>query len=181
MNGEQLNVAIDEHRVHNFNQIGDDDYMVDAERDLVDIKGKSIPIASAVTSYARMKLYSLMNAIQNKGHRVVYSDTDSIITDCNLRNFPDLMLKFMPDGCGNELGSLKNEALDKVSKKLSKADTLRQVSHDDGELYFDECQILAPKVYSLRKKLINGEVIEIAKMKGVKRSSFDEQTQLLNG
>ena len=40
---------------------------------------------------------------------------------------------------------------------------------------FDECQILAPKVYSLRKTLVTGKVIEIAKCKGVKSSSFEEQ------
>ena len=34
--------------------------MVDQERDLVDVKGKSIAIASAVTSYARMRLYDVM-------------------------------------------------------------------------------------------------------------------------
>jgi hypothetical protein len=36
--------------------------MVDIEQDLK-IKGKSIAIASACTSYARMELYSAMNAI----------------------------------------------------------------------------------------------------------------------
>jgi hypothetical protein len=93
----------------------------------------------------------------------------------------------MPDGCGDELGSLKNEAMDKVSKKFTDKITKKlnhdllnnQIKADGGELFFDECQILAPKVYSLRKKLVTGEVIEIAKMKGVKKSTFDEQTRLL--
>lgn len=96
--------------------------MVDAERDLTDIKGKSIAIASAVTSFARMELYAVMNAIQKKGFNIMYSDTDSIITDCNICNFPDLMERFMWDGIGNALGALKNECLDICKKKLSKED-----------------------------------------------------------
>jgi hypothetical protein len=50
----------------------------------------------------------------------------------------------------------------------------KQIEIDGGELKFDVFQVLAPKVYSLRKVLFNGEVIEIAKCKGVKESSFDE-------
>ena len=49
-----------------------------------------------------------------------------------------------------------------------------QIENDGGELYFDEIQLLGPKEYSLKKTLINGEVIEIAKLKGVKDSSFQE-------
>ncbi len=63
MTGEQLDVALSEKRVYNYNQIGDDQFLVDNERDLVDIKGKSIAIASAVTSHARMELYAVMKAI----------------------------------------------------------------------------------------------------------------------
>jgi len=181
MTNDQLDVALDERRVYNYNQIGDDQYMVDVEKDLIDIKGKSIAIASAVTSYARLELYAVMSAIQNKGFPILYSDTDSIITTCNLRQHPDLMKRFMWDGCGNALGALKNECLDKAKGKLTKEELDRQIEIDGGELRFDECQILAPKVYSLRKTLINGKVIEIAKCKGVKSSSFEEQGKLLEG
>jgi DNA polymerase elongation subunit (family B) len=146
--------------------------MVDLERDLYDIKGKSIAIASAVTSYARMLLYSAMTDIMAKGERILYFDTDSMITTCNLKQHDDLMAKYMWDGCGNELGALKNEALDKCKKVLSTEDLKKQTELDGGELAFDECIILAPKVYSLRKTLVNGQTIEIAKMKGVKSSTF---------
>ena len=37
-------------------------------------------------------------------------DTDSVITDAKLNDYPDLMEEFMWDGCGDALGSLKNEA-----------------------------------------------------------------------
>ena len=82
--------------------------MVDYEKDL-ECKGKSIPLASAMTSYARMRLYELITAIQEKGYKVFYYDTDSVTTNCKIRDYPDLMEKFMWDGCGDELGSLKNE------------------------------------------------------------------------
>jgi len=175
-NNDQLDLFLSEGRVYNYNQLKDDLYLVDVERDLTDIKGKSIAIASAVTSFARMELYAVMTAIQNKGHRILYSDTDSIITDCNLRNYPDLMERFMWDGCGAELGALKNECYDKCVSKLTKEELKQQIELDGGELKFDSCQILAPKVYSLRKTLVNGKVIEIAKCKGVKSSSYDEQS-----
>lgn len=99
---------------------------MDSEKDLETIKGRSIAIASAVTSYARMELYAVMKAVQDKGYRILYSDTDSIITTCNLRNFPDLMERFMWDGRtdalsgGTELGALKNECVDKCKKELTK-------------------------------------------------------------
>jgi DNA polymerase elongation subunit (family B) len=122
----------------------------------LEVTGKSIAIASAVTSLARMELYEVMNAIIGKGYKIMYSDTDSIITDCNIRKFDDLMKRFMWDGCGAELGALKNECLDKIKSKLSKEQLEQQTLLDGGELKFDECQILAPKVYSLRKTLVNG-------------------------
>lgn len=128
-----------------------------------------------------MELYAAMHAIQAKGYRVLYSDTDSIITDCNLSKHADLMSRFMWDGCGDALGALKNECLDKCKKELTKEQLAQQIESDGGELKFDSVQILAPKVYSLRKTLVNGKVVEIAKCKGVKKSSFDEQSKLLEG
>ena len=48
----------------------------------------------------------------------VYScDTDSITTDCDLSKFAELMEKYMKDGCGAELGMLKNELNEKVKDK----------------------------------------------------------------
>lgn len=50
---------------------------------------------------------------------MAYSDTDSIITDCCIKNYPDLMENYMWDGCGKELGSLKNECEDMLSGELT--------------------------------------------------------------
>lgn len=49
-----------------------------------------------------------------------YSDTDSIITNCNIREHQDLMHKYMWDGCGKELGALKNECDDLIPQSLIK-------------------------------------------------------------
>lgn len=111
----------------------------------------------------------------------MYTDTDSIITDCNIRQHDDLMKRFMWDGCGNELGALKNECHDKIVKMLTKEELQKQIELDGGELSFDECQILAPKVYSLKKTLLNGKVVTIAKCKGFSTSSYEIQSQLLEG
>ncbi len=93
---------------------------MDCERDLDSVTGKSVAIGSAVTSYARMTLYKAMKAIEDKGHHILYTDTDSLITDCNLRQYPDLMEQFMWDGEGKALGALKNECTDLVQGKLTK-------------------------------------------------------------
>ncbi len=138
MTSDQLDIALDEGKVYNYNQIGEDHFLVDSEKDL-EVKGKSIAIASAVTSLARLELYEVMNAIIGKGYKIMYSDTDSIITDCNIRKFDDLMKRFMWDGCGAELGALKNECVDKIKSKLSKEQLEQQTLLDGGELKFDEC------------------------------------------
>ena len=63
MTGDQLDLALEEKRVYNYNQFTKDQYLVDSVKDLENIKGRSIPIASAVTSYARMELYAVMKAV----------------------------------------------------------------------------------------------------------------------
>ena len=69
----------------------------------------NVGVASAISSYSRCRLWSLIDDIESKGKKVFMCDTDSVITDLNISEFPDLMYEYMWDGCGNELGSLKNE------------------------------------------------------------------------
>lgn len=78
------------------------------EKDL-EIKDFNVAIAAAITSYARIKLWKLINAIRDVGHKVYYCDTDSVICDCKISDYPEIMRTFCPDGTGNALGSLKNE------------------------------------------------------------------------
>ena len=76
----------------------------------VDIKEVNVGIASAITSYARMRLWKLTVDIIDKGGDVYYCDTDSIMCNINIKEYPDLIKEYQWDGTGNELGSLKNEA-----------------------------------------------------------------------
>jgi len=76
----------------------------------VDIKEVNVGIASAITSYARIRLWQLTCDIMKKGGDVYYTDTDSIMCNVNIKEYPDLLKEYQWDGTGNELGSLKNEA-----------------------------------------------------------------------
>ena len=76
------------------------------------IKDFNVGVASAISSYSRCRLWSLIDKIESKGKQVFMCDTDSVITDARLNDYPDLMEEFMWDGCGDALGSLKNEADD---------------------------------------------------------------------
>ena len=80
-----MNAELEANTVFNYNQIGEDEYMVDLESDMDYVKGRSIAIASAVTSYARMTLYDIMKDVKNLGYEIHYTDTDSIITNCNIK------------------------------------------------------------------------------------------------
>ena len=114
---KQLNAFVQSGSVYQYNKVEDDCYMVDMERDLVEIGGKSIAIASAITSYARMELYSLMHDIRMANGTIYYTDTDSIITNYNVRTNPDMMKRYMWDGCGKALGAIKNECDDSCMDK----------------------------------------------------------------
>jgi hypothetical protein len=82
----------------------------------LDVKTYNVAIASAITSYARMKLWRAINDFEKKGYEVYYCDTDSIITNCKMTEHGDLMHKYCWDGVGDALGTLKNEMIDKLKK-----------------------------------------------------------------
>jgi hypothetical protein len=70
----------------------------DKEISLID--NSSIVISSAITAYARIHISKLKLYILNKGGKIYYSDTDSIVTDIKL---PDKIVS------SKELGLLKLE------------------------------------------------------------------------
>jgi len=135
----------------------------------LDVKDFNVSIASAISSYARIELWSAINDIESKGGEVYYCDTDSIMTNLNISQHPDLMYKYMRDGCGDALGSLKNECNDKIKNK----EILKKQTEIDGFLHFDELIINGCKFYSIKKKLYDGNVIEINKLKGFKQTDDD--------
>ena len=97
-------------------------------------------------------------------------DTDSVITDLNISEYPDLMSEFMWDGCGDALGSLKNEADDHLKKKCkwSKDEINRLKDEIGGMIYFDDLILGGCKFYALRMAR-DVKVKEITKCKGFKK------------
>tara|TARA_B110000902_G_C14168193_1_gene535798 strand:- start:452 stop:1042 length:591 start_codon:yes stop_codon:yes gene_type:complete len=113
-----------------------------------------------------------------------------------------MMNEFCWDGTGDDLGSMKNECLEKVEgyyknkimkelgedtpksilKPLLKEYVDKEVEKDGGELSFDKGIIAGCKQYSLQKTLIDGGSILASACKGVKRKlSYDEFKHLLYG
>lgn len=184
----------------NYTEFGN--YMhLRVKKDL-DMKDFNVSIAAAITSYARMKLWSLINDIEKVGHKVYYCDTDSVITSCDLTKYEEIRKVYQWDGTGDELGSLKNECVDKIKKvfsnqiedvkkndKLSLSEKEYQISNikqqqiqvtkdqyikDDGDLCFDEVVICGLKFYACKKTLVNDVSLEITKLKGYKQSKGNE-------
>ena len=101
-------------------------------------------------------------------------DTDSVITDAKLNDYPDLMEEFMWDGCGDALGSLKNEADDHLKDcGWCKDDMKRLKEEEGGMLHFDALILGGCKFYCLRKEGCE----EIAKLKGFKKSKGEELSE----
>jgi hypothetical protein len=68
---------------------------------------RNYAIASAITSYGRIRLYEIYLDIINKGYNIYYSDTDSVFTDIQMESYSDLVNKYNLNT--NILGGLKNE------------------------------------------------------------------------
>lgn len=93
-------------------------YVICRVKKNLEVKDFNVSIASSISSYARSKLHSLLTAIRKVKGNIYYCDTDSVICDINLNDYPDIKKKFQWDGNGNELGSLKNECDEYIEKKL---------------------------------------------------------------
>lgn len=153
-----------------------DNYFCRYSQDLEDCD-RNIAIASYICAYARCKLFSLIDGIMEKGYEIYYCDTDSVITNCNLAEHQDLMIKFCPDGTGDELGSLKNEITDKMAtkKKDEIQELKRELSIDEldkmNEKYnrdsIDKLIIVGCKSYYWKTNLNDGKsVVSDSKFKG---------------
>lgn len=150
----------------------------------ISVKDTCIAIASAITSWSRMRLWSLITAIEAKGGEVYYCDTDSVIHSINVDDHPDLLEEFKWDRSGKELGSLKDEAEEAVEKHFTKKirkqhkykDTQKTSTEHKQEIArlcslqptrsFDSGVIAGLKFYSLQKTLHDGSKVEINKLKG---------------
>jgi len=159
---------IKEGKFLNYNEVGE--YSIMRVLSDLPVKDFNVGVASAISSYARCRLWSLINDIESKGKSVYMCDTDSIITNIKINDHPDLMREYMWDGCGDELGSLKNEADDFIKDK----DEIKRLKEEEGNMIcFNECILGGCKFYALRK---NGIDKTICKCKGYKDSKGEELT-----
>ena len=165
-------------------------------------KDFNVAIAASICSEARMKTYRFLKAVRDNGMNILYCDTDSCICDLKLNDYPEMMKEFCWDGTGDDLGSMKNECLEKVEgyyknkimkelgedapkdiwKPLLKEYVTKEMENDGGELSFDKGIIAGCKQYSLHKTLLDGGVVIAGACKGVKKKlSYEEFSHLLYG
>ena len=175
-------------------------YTIIRKLEELSVKDFSVAIASAITSYSRMKLYKLFKAVKDKGEEILYADTDSIITTLKLSDHQDLIKQFDWDrekdirSNGDVLGSLKNEADDEVKKVFKKKygndnwkiHFNKQKELDGGEFHFNKLLGAGCKQYGLYKELYDGNIIEICKLKGYKKDknnklNFNMMEKLMEG
>jgi len=108
----------------------------------------NVGIAFFTSAYARMKLHKVIMEVKNKGGKVYYMDTDSIITDYCIEDDLELSQKYMKNG-GKDLGELTNET-------------------DEYKGFYKEIIILGNKFYALKnKKLKKKKLRIILKAKGI--------------
>lgn len=132
-------VDLAQEKLMDIERIGN--YIVTRREHDLEVKDCNVAIASAVTSYARMKLYSLFLDITRKGGQLLYCDTDSVITTKHIEGDEELKNKWMLDSngqtLGKDLGKLKNEIVDCYEKYPN-------LQPQDN---FARCVIVAPKLY----------------------------------
>ena len=182
------------HQEDLVNEAEQGNYHVCRVIDDIPIKDHNVGVAAAITSYARIRLFELMDGVRQVGGNVLYCDSDSMICDVDLLNTPHLQkdfmfdLKYNPDGTpdvatlGDALGSLKNECYDKMKKLVKKGKIPQSVMdhhlrEENYSIYFDECITYQAKFYGLRKTLVNGYKVEICKCKGYKVDKEDASSK----
>lgn len=152
----------------------------------LEITDFNVGVASAITSWARIKIWSFVDDIQRKmGGEILYMDTDSAIINVSMKDNRRIMRKYCWDGTGDELGSMKNEADDEVKDYLAKKVKTEfptwskpqvkaevkirykiQEDLDNGDLFWDNFIGGGCKQYALIKYMYDGGIIEVCKMKG---------------
>lgn len=130
-------------------------YIVTRRKKDLEVKNTNIALAAAITSEARLKLYRLICDIELKGGKVLYCDTDSIITNYCIEDDQVLNDKWIGPSNGKDLGSLKNEIDDCLKdhkdelteEELIDQDYFKSTGIKRNRKYFDRAVIVAPKLY----------------------------------
>jgi len=153
-------------------------------KDFLDSKHVNIPIASAVTSKARIVLFDTMRKVESKlGGNVLYCDTDSIICDKKIE-WSCLQKEIM--GKGTELGQWKNELGTNVSAKSLVLVAPKIYAFEDRQpllkmkgfykrLHFEK------KVYDEEKKIISFINPRSNKFKDEKKVEFKDLILICKG
>jgi hypothetical protein len=151
----------------------------------IEIKDLNVAVAAFITSYSRMKLHNIITKMESTGHSVYYCDTDSVISNCPLNLFPRIDNELRWDGTGAELGSLKNEALEKIQgfysakhtktvlkgekrkpnkeekkkigEMIDKSIDLEKAREDNMEAGFSEAYFMGSKMYYLEMDKVTPE------------------------
>ena len=95
----------------------EEDVYICSERTNVLLPDINISVAAAITSYARMRLWELIQDIKDIGGVVYYYDTDSVYSSIDIVKHPVLGPKWCGPGKGKNLGELKRELPTKVNIK----------------------------------------------------------------
>ena len=161
----KLDKAFEEQRVIDVNRHGD--YFVSKQINDLPCKDVNIGVASAITSLARMHLWSLIDAIESAGGEVYYCDTDSVITNLDTDKNEALRKRFNPSGTGKKLGELKDEIYDKLkSGKYCQVDDIKDVGN-----WMDGLCVGALKCYAMRKNHpLMTQPLEVTTQKGGNRN-----------
>jgi hypothetical protein len=164
---DRIGAMLVEDRFKSYLNVGDY-HLIRGSFDLR-VKDFNVGIAAAITAYSRMTLYRIMDCFEKDGGNIYYYDTDSVITDKNIKECPTVMRDYQTDGCGDALGMLKNECTAILNKKHK--DTVVRELQVEPEPYFDELVLLGCKNYAVRRnpRFQGGASIVILKMKGINK------------
>jgi hypothetical protein len=183
----------DEGSLISYEDVGE--YTLVRARKTLGTKNFNVAIASAITSYARLKLYGLIKFIDDSGAKVTYCDTDSIIINKNPLLIPGIE-KYIPEAktwmpwhdkansiCVEYLGTSHLELINnrrdaEVNELLKKHNMPKQPpipGTDLGSLkneyaphpmgYFNKIYIGGPKFYALE-----GQLKKVYKAKGFSKN-----------
>lgn len=149
----------------NINNIGN----YTAVRALRDLPSKdfNVAAAAAITSYSRMHFYKIRYAIESKGFKFIYGDTDSVITDFDMETDEAFMKEFCWDGKGKELGTLKNEADELLPKEV-----YAKWKKPGKSIYFNTLAVVGAKMYYISLTLPDGTEKVKTAFKGLSKRHY---------
>lgn len=143
-------------------------YIVTRSTEDIETEYMQVAVAAAVTSWARMLLYRLLSGIRRRGHKLLYCDTDSVISTLRLSDYPELIQELGIPESSSELGGLKNELSDDLPD-----------AEDDPCIH--SLVVVAPKFYAWKR---NDCSLQSTKLKGYSQRNdklqYDQFELLMN-